>query len=279
MMFFNELRGHSVRILGLAWIAAAAASARAQATPSGCTELIRRAAAAPEEALGSRQLHTCGPEGATALAALVRQAASRSDSAYLFELELATSERPLPPVFDAAIEVLGNRSAPLPSRVEALEIAIRQAYGGDSNLAGDFSESPDYCRLRKGAGEQIAGSGARLQQAAKSIADNRAEPIALRYAALCVVRSVRHDYALVDDVSQIHVTVRCESMYRIESALDHPTTVRIEAAKGKGHTNVKVPARGVVVHYTGVAGMTRFYSGDALIAALPSSSQRCQKVP
>jgi hypothetical protein len=279
LRFFNDLHGHSVRILGLALVAAAAPSARAQAAPSSCAELVRRAAAAPEEALRSRQLHTCGPEGATALAALVRRAATRSDSAYLVDLELATSERPLAPVLDAAIEVLGTRSAPLPSRIEALEIGIRQAYGVDSHLAGDFAESPDYCRLLTGAGEQIAGSRARVREAAKSVADNRAEPAALRYAALCVVRSVRHGYALVDDVSQIRVTVRCESMYRVESALDHQTTVRIETANGKRHTNLSVPARGAAMHYTGVAGTTRFYSGDALIAAVPSSSQRCKAVP
>ena len=250
-----------------------------------CERLLRLVATAPDSALATRDLHACGPTGVAALADLVRGAATRSDGAYLSLLHLAATESSIRPVLEAAAELAQNRGASVPSRLTGLHILVQQVYGRDSYL----SAPEDLARYELGArvpcgialrgGEQVSGGIATLQQIAKHLSDDRSEPTPLRLLGLCIMREYQVGYALAEDVSRIHVTAVCADRYRVKSEIDHPIRFRWEVVGSTAHGRFDLPTRGEVLFFTDRTGITRFYSADELIAAVPSSPKVCTVEP
>lgn len=248
--------------------------ASAQDRGADCERLLKAARAGARQAIVSRELQNCGPDGVAALADIVRRAGAQSDTDYLLDLRLATLEKSARPIFDAAAALVADRGASLPSRVAGLQILVQQLYGPDASLSGHFAENADYCRLITRS-ERIGGGANLLFQVGKRLADDRGEAMPLRRGGLCIVRHFRPGYALAEDVSKIHVSVKCESFYRLSNDLDHPIVVRFEVPGTAVHGNLTVPAHGAVLHYLERRGTARFFSADELIAAVPNSEKRC----
>lgn len=248
--------------------------ASAQGRGADCERLLGAARVGDREAISSRDLQNCGPDGIAALADLVRRAGAQSDTGYLLDLRLATLERSARPIFDAAAALVADRGASLPSRVAGLQILVQQVYGPDASLSGNFAENADYCKLITRS-ERIGGGANLLLDVGKRLADDRGEAMPLRRGGLCIVRHSRPGYALAEDVSKIHVSVKCESFYRLTNDLDHPIVVRFEVPETAVHGNLTVPAHGAVLHDLERRGTARFFSADELIAAVPNSETRC----
>jgi hypothetical protein len=247
---------------------------------TACERLIHLAAAEPEAALGSRRLHRCGPQGIGTLASLVRQAATRSDSAFLDRLSAATraaSEEPNEPVFNAAAELARDNNTRLWSRVLGLRIMVQQVYGRDAHIAFsgglDDSAQPEFCRVGRRRAPQL--SLLRLQQIAKMVSDDRSAPRLVRITALCILREYRPDYQLAEDVRQIRISLVCAQKYSIKNDLDHEIIVRYDVLGTPEHENLVIPANRETTYSTIRPGTARFFVADDLIAAIPSSQQPC----
>lgn len=253
-------------------------SSSAQPSRPDCQHLLRAATTAPKEALSSRYLQNCGPDGVAALANLVRRAATQSDTAYLFELRLAATDVALRPILDAAVDLVSNRSATLASRTEGLLIVVEQVYGQDAFITG-LVEPVDECRLLAGSRTPTEGEISLLRQLAKRLSDDRTEPSLLRQGGLCITQYYRPGYVLAEDVRQIHVMLKCESYYHIANDLDHQIIVGYRARSAKTTQGIVIPAHKEIVIYLPFREPVRFFSADELIAQVPSSTKRCGEKP
>ena len=254
------------------------------ASDQQCERSLRQVETAPEEVMTRGALHLCGERGAAALASLVRRAAQRTDETYWTTLLWAT-ETPLQAVLDAAADLARDRTAPVRTRIRGLVLLAHQIYGPDVHLmapGGQFDslESADYCRFTaSGDGGPLKGQVAVLEQVAKRLSDDRTEPRALRLAALCIVRLNRPGYQLVEDPSRIHIIAECERRYRVKSDIDHQFMIAWDVVGSTAHGSVVVPANAEKVFFTDALGVARFYTGDELIAVIPSSPKSCATEP
>ena len=269
-----RLHASTFRLAGGLLITLGIHSVAAQPTRPDCQHLLRAATAAPKEALSSRYLQNCGPDGVAALANLVRRAATQSDTSYLFELRIAATDVALRPILDAAVDLVSNRSGTLASRTEGLLIVVQQVYGQDAFIAG-LVEPVDECRLLAGGRTPSKDEMSLLRRLAKRLSDDLTEPKLLRQGGLCITQYYRPGYVLAEDVRQIHIAVKCESYYHIANDLDHQIIVRYEAPRTAAGRGMVVPAHKEIIAYLPFTEPVRFFSADELIAEVPSSTRRC----
>jgi hypothetical protein len=265
-------------------VPASAGAQKAVMSNQQCERSLSQVETAPEEVMTRGALHLCGARGAEALARLVRQAAHRTDDAYWTTLFWAT-ETPLQPVLDAAVDLARDRTAPVSNRIRGLVLLAHQVYGEDVHLmtpGGHFDSltTADDCRFAaSGDGGPLKGQVSVLRQVAKSLSDDRTEPHPLRLAALCIVRHDRPSYQLAEDPGRIRISVACGSDYDIRNDLDHQIILRFDVRGTAAGGNLVVPPHRKIRFDTFAPGTARFFTGDELIAAVPSSPKRCTTEP